>query len=93
MKLNKTVLSVLLCIFIVMLCSFLLGSAGRTSVQGGHRNPVSLLWIIPSWSAFSIGSLVSLSPGLGAHDEQRSLRALIHDDDAILIIFLGYVRS
>ena len=38
-----------------------------------------------SWSAFSVGSLVSLSPGLGAHDEQRSLRALIYDDDAILI--------
>ena len=40
---------------------------------------------MPSWSAFSVGSLVSLSPGLGAHDEQRSLRALIYDDDAILI--------
>ena len=37
-------------------------------------------WLFP----FSGGSLVSLSPGLGAHDEQRSLRALIHDDDAIL---------
>ena len=43
--------------------------------------------ILPSWSAFSVGSLVSLSPGLGAHDEQRGLRALIHDDDAILILF------
>ena len=95
MKLHLTVLSVLLYIFLfVMFPFFWFRRSNFGSVWPEEPSLVFMdYWckILKSWSPFSVGSLVSLSPGLGAHDEQRSLMVLINDDDEILIP-LGSVK-